>query len=995
MGLTLLLALAGTPACSGEGHGGQLPSLVLLTPRVRNGQEIKVQVRSFVEGAEVTIDASALDSEFGPTRKTEVRTREDGVYEAAYVVAAENRNVDGAYAVRVRVRMPEGDFAASEEFTVKLENGATHGWVVSFEATAGEAAGPDGYRSVGRLVVAAREDGVLRALAIRSRPVAGPQAGGGAVKSERMRGEWRLASGVAGSEVLDFTPGATADGQPKWDVALGGEGLPVEKGMHRWSLLLRRACGEAGEAPALEMSAEDVMVVNGVGQVIEVQGVPVTIRIEEAVSLVERWSLSLAAFEAFPRVLGAADLESSEWGDELLVFGGHGGRRISRIELDASAGAREAGRWESIKGRRLVSAATANLDGDEKVDVIATDETGGIQVFFNADAEGRMPILWTGEPGLEVVGGTFDADGNGLGDYAFFNKSTGSLWIGPSRPDGVSKAVGSVEAPPPLRSGDDDQNGHAVLASPTFVKGSLGQGPFAGVWAVDVDGDGVSELMAAASSGRRSWMTLYRRSGETGRYEGGRSAGFGKGALQFSGPCEGCDREDGAWAAVVLDGGEVKLLHVTAQGEWAVAWSRDVGRGARKIAVLPDGDVAVSISSGVVVLDSGGERPVTGVDREPDWMGAARARGCAGCGGDFAVGYEEGLDVVSGAGGVWSVSRSSGSGFYPTRVATENGAGLWFAGNGTSAQHLSVEYGRPGGLTAVSTKGRILGAAALSGGVALLQENVVEIVGRRCPPAGRGSGAGSGQDGRPGLAVECPEQGREVALPKGEWSAIASGDLDGDGENELVVAPKVGGRWLFMKDEGGPLASSDLGVRAERIFVEDLDGDGLAEIVALMEKEGAMAVIGFDVAGRTLRVRGTAQRGSGMRVLGWAGNGRLVAAGSGSVELVKIEMSDGQIAVKRSGARAVTGLPLGAAEVGMGSGSGGPEPSMGVLIDRADEGRALGLLSGEAAESGCLGAVVRVDADGLAAVDLNGDGRKELIAWSSTSGVVKGYEVRP
>jgi FG-GAP-like repeat len=97
------------------------------------------------------------------------------------------------------------------------------------------------------------------------------------------------------------------------------------------------------------------------------------------------------------------------------------------------------------------------------------------------------------------------------------------------------------------------------------------------------------------------------------------------------------------------------------------------------------------------------------------------------------------------------------------------------------------------------------------------------------PRPGTGGGAG-GKWERRALAVQ---EGKDAV------TALGAGDLDGDGNLDLVALTGAGDTWVFLGDGKGSFTREQAGIPAygpgckgNRVRLADLDGDGKAEIVA-------------------------------------------------------------------------------------------------------------------------------------------------------------------
>jgi len=98
-------------------------------------------------------------------------------------------------------------------------------------------------------------------------------------------------------------------------------------------------------------------------------------------------------------------------------------------------------------------------------------------------------------------------------------------------------------------------------------------------------------------------------------------------------------------------------------------------------------------------------------------------------------------------------------------------------------------------------------------------------------------------------AVSCLPLRTDVALPGGAPMALAVGDVNGDGRDEIIAghlpAPdatgELQGATLLVKEEGETFQSRLIGLtdfEADKLLLVDLDGDGKLDLVALRNLEG-------------------------------------------------------------------------------------------------------------------------------------------------------------
>lgn len=91
----------------------------------------------------------------------------------------------------------------------------------------------------------------------------------------------------------------------------------------------------------------------------------------------------------------------------------------------------------------------------------------------------------------------------------------------------------------------------------------------------------------------------------------------------------------------------------------------------------------------------------------------------------------------------------------------------------------------------------------------------------------------------------------------GSYTALATGDLDGDGQADIVAGRQDGGFEIYLRRGAGwvrDLASLPTpGGRVNSLLVRDLDGDGKNEIVAVISQSGAQGgwVRVFDVTAKS------------------------------------------------------------------------------------------------------------------------------------------------
>jgi hypothetical protein len=503
--------------------------------------------------------------------------------------------------------------------------------------------------------------------------------------------------------------------------------------------------------------------------------------------------------------------------------------------------------------------ATGDFDGDGITDLAVACLAGAPLAILRGLGNGGFaaPVGWAGGSGARALV-VSDFNGDGHPDIALGVSAGVVLWLGDGHGGFVAAAaIQSAAAPGGLAAGDFDSDGHMDLAvasgaaSCVQVLRGHGDGTFdppvtyaagsspARLIATDLDGDGILDLAVANNSGAS--VSVYRGLGAAGLGDGAfapaitipvAGSPWGLAALDFD--------HDGVTDLVVSDGAgtSLALLRGTGGCTFAAAGTVVTPTAPRDLVAGDfDGDgvtdVAAACAAGNVVCVLHGTG--SGFTLLGDFTAGAGATGLAGgdWNGDGAV------DLASANAGGSSVSRFLGT-CPPAPTAavallTPQGGETWWPG---SAQQ--VRWSRGAGVSAVDVDLSRDGGASWSPLVRGSLADHYDLLASGAPdprlrvrvrdalvPA---RGAASAGD-----VTLCGLLGAPIVSPLGFVAqSIATGDLDGDGLADVVAADASQVAILRGDGHGHFTTLRVFAVMGTRqLAIADTDGDGIPDLLRL------------------------------------------------------------------------------------------------------------------------------------------------------------------
>ncbi len=490
------------------------------------------------------------------------------------------------------------------------------------------------------------------------------------------------------------------------------------------------------------------------------------------------------------------------------------------------------GTWASsmagTSGAAIRALKAADMDNDGDSDVLSGDASGALTLWTNSAGTWISSTLGTASASVEALSlGDFDRDGDpdalsgdANGTLTLW-ENTGGTWVSATI-SATSVTIHALAVADFDRDGDPDAlsgdaNGALTLWENTgsgWTSTSLGSAaaPAASLGVADFDGDGDPDVLSGSGDASGT-LTIWQNNGSP--FGGGwSSAAAGTAGAAVNALTLGdFDRDgDADFLSGDSSGGLLAWQNPGSPfgGAWASLSLTSGGQSVEALALLDaDGDGDTDALSGHALAAAAAEvRLWSNFRTHPTAVFPAESNGAGGTGGNTVYGLAladlngDGLpDLASGEVGgglrVWQNDGSPFDGAWSGLTAGSTPSGEWL---------LSVAAGD------VDGDGDLDLVTGNTGGAVRVWSN----------------------DGTP---FDGPWPQTAALTTAGGANAVALGDLDNDGDLDIVSAHSVGAsaEVIAWRNEGGTWTRFDVGTHdadMNTVALADLDGDGDLDIAS-------------------------------------------------------------------------------------------------------------------------------------------------------------------